>query len=717
MSEKQLNLYKKLPISHRNEFWIALIKAIEKEILVLNKEIEKKKTLLSYRDSSLENLLDLLSAFIIFPRENFETLKELLNKAYGIPDNIIEYYMRQELYKVPFNYKEKGTLQFYHTIFSTFGFAFDHQITVYRYLPGTTNTIIRDIKPLLEGVSATSFEYGFVDDNGTVLTDDYFSLGYVGIRPMLHKQESMNNFSGYLAEPQVFDYGEFVPSPTGNYRFSEELGTFVFDSENGDHEWTGMRLDEDVVFNTLTKSEITSTRHIGLEVEIRNIMLKNYQPYLLPYEALQYIYASAYFYKRQVEVPHVGAQLTIIFEKSGYWDTHSDEIITQNVLPIPNFEQDYIWVKGAGWKITGGQAIYEGAPVIPPPQDPSELSLLQNAFVLPGMTMQDLEQGNFGEVPRGTQIRFSITVDATSPYPPDPTAPILFVFTVDSSHNLKRVLFQIRDPGIYEEDFVWMDDELSVVNIATLAPVSISRVEAIPFERFSIPSIRSRGAMRQGATEEGIIDIDYLQFGMGSQTLPSRIDDDYEFPTELASPLAVVFPIGDGPGANTERYESPGFIGVIAEYTGQLVNGAILGVFSPSGTTEYQGQLPPEILPYRRGTLILSVVDVTKPFETPLLIEDDGLGKLVSSIAGVTGTINYATGAYHLEFETPYFFPRGILLQRVYVASPTYVTEVGVWGRTMADPLEPQLLAYTTFAPVELMSNAFHLNMGVILER
>lgn len=717
MSEKQLNLYKKIPISHRNDFWISLMKAIEKEILTMSQEMEKKKTLLSYRDSSLENLLDLLAAFIIFPRENFETIREMLNKSYGIPDSIIEFYMRQELYKVPFNHKEKGTLQFYHTIFSTFGFSFDHQITIYRYIPGTTNTIIRDIKPLLDSVSETNFEYGFIDDEETILTDDYFSLGYIGIRPILHSQQSKNNFSGYTADPQVFDYGEFVPDPSGEYRFSEELGTFVFDSENGDHSWSGMKMDEDVVFNTVTKSVITSTKHIGLEIEINDLVMKNYQPYLLPYEALQYIFASAYFYKRQVEVPHVGAQLTIVFERSGFWDTHSDEIITQNVIPLPNFEQDYIWKKGADWKIAEGKASFEGAPVVPPPQDPSDLSLLQNAFVLPGMDLQDLEEGNFGEIPKGTQIRFSLTVDATSPYPLDPTVPILFVFTVDSSNNFKRVLFEIRDPGHYEEDFIWQEDEQSIINIASLTPVTLSRIEAIPFERFSIPEIRSRGAMRQGVTEEGIIDIDYIQFGMGSQAIPSRLDDDYNFPTELESPLAVVFPIGDTPGANSERYEAPGFIGAIAQYTGQLVNGAVLGVFEPSGSMNFNGQLPPEILPYRRGTLVLSIVDVTKPFETPLLIKDDGLGKLISSIAGVTGTINYTTGAFYLEFEEPYFLPRGVLLQQVYIESPTYVTEVGVWGRTTEDPIEPQLLAYTTFAPVELMSNAFHLNMGVILER
>lgn len=690
MNKKQLNLYKKLPISHRNEFWIALIKAIEKEILLMMKEMEKKKTLLSYRESSLDTLLDLLAAFIIFPRENFETIREMLNKSYGIPDDVIEFYIRQELYKIPFNFKEKGTLQFYHTIFSTFGFSFDHQITIYRYVPGTANTIIRDIKPLLEGL----------DKPG----------------PMLHKQESKNNFSGYVAEPQVFDYGEFVPDPSGDYRFSEELGIFIFDSENGDHSWSGMRMDDNFVFNTITKEVITSTKHIGLEVEINSFMIKNYQPYLLPYEVLQYVFASAYFYKRQVEVPHVGAQLTIVFEKSGFWDTHSEEIRTQNVIPLPNFEQDYIWRRGEGWKIVDGKASYEGAPIVPP-LSPNELPLLQNAFMLPGMSIQDLEKGNFGEIPRGTQIRISITVDSTTPYPLNPALPVLYIFTIDSSHNLKKVLFEIRDPGVYEEDFIWEEDELSVINIATLTPVSLSKVEAIPFERFSIPEIRSRGAMRQGVTEEGIISIDYLQFGMGSQTLPSKLDDSYNFPSEIKSPLAIVFPIGDAPGINAEKYETPEFMGAIAEYIGQLVNGVVLGMFSPSGTTEYQGQLPPEILPYRRGTLILSIVDVTKPFETPLLIEDDGLGKLISSIAGVTGTINYITGAYHLEFDVPYFFPRGILLQQVYVESPTYVTEVGVWGRTMIAPLEPQLLAYTTFAPVELMSNAFHLNMGVILER
>lgn len=715
--EKRLSLYKKLPISHRNEFWNSLMETMEDEVLLMMEEIEKKKTFLSYRESSLDNLLDLVSAFLILPRSTFENIRKLLNEAYGIPDEILEYYLRKELYKLPFNYKEKGTLQFYKTIFSTFGFSFDYQISIYRHLVGT-NIIIRDIENLLEGVSSTIFEYGFEDDAGDILSDDYFSLGYVGIRPAVFKQQSKNNFSGYIAEPQIIDNGTFVEDlVNGDYRFSNELGIYVYDPENGTHVWDGLTFDSNLIFNTVTRSIITSTEHIGLEVELNDIMIKNYTPYLLPYEVLQYIYASAYFYKRQVEVPHVGAQLTVVLDKSGYWDTHSDEVITQNVVPLPDFSRDYVWQKGTGWKIEGSRAIFTEGPIIPPPASPEAFSLLQTAFVLPGMTLDDLLEGNYGVIPQGTQVRILIDVEELMLYTPSPTVGPLYVFTVDSSLNLKRVLFQIRTPGVYEEDFIWMDDELSVLSIGSLTPTKIRRIEAIPFDRFSVPSIRGRGAMKQGIYEDGLLSIDYLQFGMGAQRLPSRLDETYEFPTKLESPLAIVFPIDEG--ANSEKFSSTTYIGAIAQYIGQLVNGIPLGVFDlpPTGTSFFVTQLPPQLLPFNKGTLVLGIQDLTNPLDTPILVSDDGKGKLISAFPGLVGTINYSTGVIQLTFPEPYFAPKGIVLQQIYVDSPTFVTEVGVWGRTVAEPLNIQLLGYITFAPVELMSNAFHLNMGVILER
>ena len=68
----ELKMTKKIPASLRNPFWVALMDTVEEEVLNMRTEIEKKKTVLSYREADIETLMDLASDFIILPRETFE---------------------------------------------------------------------------------------------------------------------------------------------------------------------------------------------------------------------------------------------------------------------------------------------------------------------------------------------------------------------------------------------------------------------------------------------------------------------------------------------------------------------------------------------------------------------------------------------------------------------------------------------------------------------
>ncbi len=719
MSERNLKLNKKLPISHRNEFWTSLMDSVEDEVLLMMDEIEKKKTFLSYRESDLDTLLNLASVFIILPKEYFENIKEVLNESYGLSDEVIEFYLRKELYKLPFNFKEKATYNFYKSIFNVFGFSFSKQISVYRYLPGY-EIIIRDIEPFLNGVTSSIISYYFSDGEDEFLEDDFAYLGFSGIRPVRHIQESTNNFLGYYDEADTLDNGSFVEDPSGDYRYSDELGIYVYDPDAGTHSWDGSTFDEipPIKLNTLTETTITSTRHIGLEIELDRVIIKNFLPVAISYEAFQYIFSSTYFYKRQVEVPHVGAQLSFIMDKSGYWDTHSDEVITSNIVPISDFSRDYIWQKGDGWKIIDNHAIYEDY-VLPIPSSPENLSLLQTPLVLPGMSQEDVLNSNLGTIESGTQVR--IIVSITSLTPPSPMIPGLTeyggIFTVDSSYSYKRDLIKFTEAGEFSLDIIWGEDELSYLNIWTIVPISINKVEIIPFDRFSVPEVRGRCAMKQGISEENLLSIDYFKFGYGSNKLPSILDDVYSFPDDVESYLATIEPL---PQEDSTTFSNELYMGAIAEYKGQLINGYTIGAYPVGGSTSFSGNIfpdPIEYMPFRYRTVILGIVDLSDFSATPIYIYDDGRGRLIDPDAGDAGTIDYSTGDITFETTETYNYPIGVKLYEVYIENPTRVSEVAIWGRTLDNPTTPQILAYATFAPVELPSNSFHFNMGVVLEK
>lgn len=726
----ELKLYKKIPASLRNTFWTALMDSVEDEILLMKDEISKKKTFLSYREADIETLLDLASDFIILPRENFEGIRVLLSQAYGMSDEMVEYYLRQELYKLPFSNKEKGTLNFYRSVFTTFGFSFPYQISIYRVTLGINHpfdkyqfALVRDLEPLLDNTTTASLAYLLVDDLGISLDDDYAGVGFNGIRPTLFVQQSTNNFAGYSSSARKLDAGSFVEDVDGEYVYDEALGIYLHRKDMTGvtkYSWSGLTFDENppVQFNTITEDTLVSTKHVAFEIQPNKTITKLFEPYTVPYEALQYIFSSVYYYKRMIEVPHVGVQMTFILDKSGYWDTHSDEVITDNVVPVPTFNRDYIWSRGEGWEINNDVATLSESttfPAVPP--------VLATPLVLPRKTLQDLLDFNLGNFETGKQIRFVLevnTLDAVSPLLPFG----LQVFTMNSNREFVRSVISIREAGRYVADINWNDPllgvsgEIPLVGIMSYVPAEVKSLEVFPFDRFSIPELRVKCAMKQGIASETLDSIKFIEFGSGERTLPSRNDAVYIFPEGLEEPLARIVPRVPVDVNSVEFVENDTYMGAISTYYGQMINNIYLNTFPVGGGNTLSCQLPIEYLPCKKGTIVLGIRSTLDPFGNPTVFLDDGNGRLISVGEGLSGSINYNTGAIELYTdEKTYFDTDEVYVEKMYIEDTTTVREAGVWGFTEDKPTTLQLLAYATFAPVDLFSNVFHLNLGVILEK
>ena len=76
--------------------------------------------------------------------------------------------------------------------------------------------------------------------------------------------------------------------------------------------------------------------------------------------------------------------------------------------------------------------------------------------------------------------------------------------------------------------------------------------------------------------------------------------------------------------------EDDTFIGAIGTYYGQMRNNIYLNTFPVGGSNTLVMNLPSELLPYKKGTLVLGIRDTTDPFGNPAVIFDDGMGRLVN---------------------------------------------------------------------------------------
>jgi hypothetical protein len=154
-----------------------------------------------------------------------------------------------------------------------------------------------------------------------------------------------------------------------------------------------------------------------------------------------------------------------------------------------------------------------------------------------------------------------------------------------------------------------------------------------PGEPYTIPAVKLKAAARADAMSliESVDDLTYMEFGTGSQPLPSSVEGDVtEFPAGLAARVSRAETI------YKERFETNQSIGVVGEYVGQQINRYTL--LTTDGTDkEFRLELPYK--PIRRGNVKIVMELEGVPTK---IITDDRVGNLIGDFG--RGTIDYNTG-------------------------------------------------------------------------
>jgi hypothetical protein len=304
----ELGLIKRIPSSLRNDFWTALIETVDEEISLMKEEIEKKKVLLSPSLASKEQLLDLASFIFQLEPDYLSAIETTLINLYGLSEEEVAVFLRAELLKTPFQVMNKANLSLYRSIFNLFTYSFDKEICYYKKLIGDDPVtgearLIRDLLlPIFSNIDTFYEPYAFIDDSLIELTDeDGFSIGFNSVYSSLGKQLFTGSFIPEFSTVQTMDDGTTLDADTTSY------------------------------LDITTEDAVSPTRHIALEI-VADQLINRISPstglptdYLLTGELAYYIFGNANAYRRAVEVPHVGMQLTVLLDNSGYWNTHSSD--------------------------------------------------------------------------------------------------------------------------------------------------------------------------------------------------------------------------------------------------------------------------------------------------------------------------------------------------------------------------------------------------------
>jgi hypothetical protein len=158
-----------------------------------------------------------------------------------------------------------------------------------------------------------------------------------------------------------------------------------------------------------------------------------------------------------------------------------------------------------------------------------------------------------------------------------------------------------------------------------------------PGDPYTIPAVKVKAATRADALSliESVDDLTYVEFGTGSQKLPSKVPGDAaEFPEKLSNRVSRTETI------YRERFESVNSIGVIGEYIGQSINRYTLAVANGEDK-EFRFSLPYK--PVRRGNV---KIVLETPGAPPKVVTDDRVGNLIGDFG--QGVINYNTGEIFL---------------------------------------------------------------------
>ena len=266
-----LQTTKRVPPSLRGTIYESMIEAVSEELALFRQQVREQKTSFYDVDTmSLDRLIE-------------------ISKTFGVPfitsvKSDIDF-LREEIRAIPFKIYYKGTP----TLYKSFFYAVDRfgEMFIYTY-QADIDSIVRSMQSPFEEASQTPSYLPF-------------------------KHLSKGDFSGKLEE--------WVKLDSGLYLDAEDAFTST---------WT---LD--------TSSSEISTNHIGLEYFIDRIIkrididketgLEIENEYLMTSGYLEYLSQSIEFARRTKEVPHIGSQLSIQTDITGFCNSNG----------MPSSDPDY----------------------------------------------------------------------------------------------------------------------------------------------------------------------------------------------------------------------------------------------------------------------------------------------------------------------------------------------------------------------------------------
>jgi hypothetical protein len=291
-----LRLEKKIPPSLRGGFWSYLIDAVDVEIQNFRALIEEKLGLFIIEDMTYEDMIRtskqlgvLFSVTVYGPT--------LDNALVSSADPTFLAFLRREVEAIPFKIANKATVPLYESFYKSL--SRDGQVFIYYYKSSSGGIVRSANNPLTNLVGS--------------------------INPRLpYRYDSDQNYSGEVSNELQLDSGlDLDTLSSGKY-------------------WT---------LDTITLQ--TSTCHIGIEMIIDRLVTKiTSDPsggpisttFLLTNGFFDFIQKNFNFTRRVTEVPHVGAQLSILMDTSHKIDTvlvprtYTVPTLNLNALTTPAFD-------------------------------------------------------------------------------------------------------------------------------------------------------------------------------------------------------------------------------------------------------------------------------------------------------------------------------------------------------------------------------------------
>lgn len=632
-----LGLSKKLPVALRNDFWKALMDAVQDELLLLKESMDRKKYFFTPSLADMERLKELGDLIYDLDPKLLTSIETMMLQVYGIPEFLVEDFLRAEILKTPFAVKNKALLELYKSSFNFLSFALDNKISVYQtsfsFDPFTGETVIfRDLKKNFLGDLPSYFEpYEVVDDNGTILEDSSFILGFNRPYGTFYIQDVTDNFLGQTKTSLTLD---------------DDAGPTLDDEEKLLLDVTGLESKN-------------PTKHISFEVVANQLFTRmghngNLEYLFFPAEAFSYLYSGLYYsYKKAVEVPHIGAQLTLFVDKSGLAGYLTSE---QERLQCYTAINTDVLAEGV---LSKGQVTYikfgAGRQVVPTAENGAPFPL-------------DLE------IPLNMKIPYE-----EERFEDDKNIAVIAEYV---GQSIGGILYPPFVGGPYP---IYPDIPLPSPLIAPIRPKTLK----MAFIDASDPDFKNamNNMLRITDNGSGILVSDHFQgtidYDTGNMTIVSIFNKTVKKQIEIDS--------------TTFFYEH--------EESGAIVPESIQIIIKEDNDYYY-------VADDGMGNL---VSDHPK-FEDGTVVYLDTYPSITANFSEVPNSKDILL-TYKYPYQAPLTEDHQLYLYEVFTENPVQVTEAGLYVRTAANPTEDQMLLYATFPAFEFAYSHFHLNLGLIFEK